>query len=239
MDASKKSSPTSTFSQTHTSTAHDLGGDLLRGIVEQDHVVGVPANGARDVHRDLVKEQKQRRELVGHVFGGVEMPRIDEVVDTGVAGGVGEVELIRADGHGFETNAEHLRFAAIDHAIERLGEDLVERILQALAQSVAIAWHVLQAVGNPDAAYHLIIERFADLLRDATACLAVVDSEAARLRVGRGERQLVVHLGVAEDGGVEVDPVAALARPIDPRFEVRVRDLVAIDPGVFRREDGI
>lgn len=97
-------------------------------------MIGIPADRARDVHGDLVEEEQQRGELVGDVFGGVEVTRVDKVVHAGMSGGIGEIEFVRANGHGFEPDAEHLRFAGIDHSVIVLFEDLVERILQARAQ---------------------------------------------------------------------------------------------------------
>ena len=125
------------------------------------------------------------------------------------------------------------------HASITLFEDLVERIFQACAQPITVAWYILQAIRDPDIAEHFIIERFTDLLRYLTARLHVVDPELACFRIGGRERKLVVHLGMTEDGGVEIDAISVLFGPFDPGFEVGVRDLVAIDPGVFVGEDGI
>ena len=202
-------------------------------------MIGVPANRARNVHGDLVEEEQQRGELVGYVFGGVEVARVDKVVNARMGGSIGEIEFVRANGHGFESDTEHLRFARIDHPVVFLFEDLVERIFQTRAQPITVARYILQAIRDPDIAEHFVIERFADLLRYLTARLHVVDPESARLRIGGRERKFVVHLGMTEDGGVEIDAIAVLFGPLDPRFEVGIRDLVAIDPGVFVGEDGI
>ena len=167
------------------------------------------------------------------------MTQIQQIVHAGVRGGVGQVELVGAHGHRLQTDAEHLRLAGVDDAVVLLGVNLVERIAQALAQAIAVSGHVLQAVGDPDVAERLVIERLADLLGDLAAGLAVADPEVARRLIGRGQRQLVVHHGMAKDSGIEIDAVTVRARPRDPRLEVLVLQDVAVDPGVLVGEDGV
>ena len=49
-------------------------GHLLHRVVEQHHMVGVPADGARHVQRHLVEEQQKRAQLIGYVLGREEVP---------------------------------------------------------------------------------------------------------------------------------------------------------------------
>lgn len=109
-----------TFSQAPWDVG-DFHGHFLGGVVEEHHVVGVPTHRARHVHRHLVEEQQQRRELVGHVLGGMEVAQIQQIVHAGVRGGVGQVELVGAHGHRLQTDAEHLRLAGVDDAVVLLG----------------------------------------------------------------------------------------------------------------------
>ena len=67
----------------------------------------------------------------------------------------------------------------------------------------------------------------------------MADPELAGLLVRRAHRKAVVHAGMREERGVEVDAKALLARPLDPGTKVLVGELVAVVPGVSCREDSV
>src|SRR5690554_7374440 len=53
--------------------AHDFAGNETHLIVEGDHVVGVPPNGATDVQEHIVDKLQARGNLIAHRFGQVKV----------------------------------------------------------------------------------------------------------------------------------------------------------------------
>ena len=111
-----------------------LVGDGLGFVVEDDDVVGVPANTPADVEEDLIDPAEDGGELVGDGFGGVEVSGV-ETEQGVVLDGVAEVELVGPDDVAFGAEAEEFAFDGVKvvGGVEGFGEDRVERLLQALA----------------------------------------------------------------------------------------------------------
>ena len=197
-------------------------------------------HGAGNVQRHVREEQQQARELVGDVFHGIEVAGVDQRDDVAtLLRRIGHIEFLVARGEALDADAEDLLLDRVDdmRALERI--NLVQGILQALAHAVAVGRVIFQAVGNPEVVQHHVVELFADALRDFAARDAMANPEITHVFLGRGNREALFHHGVAEQRGVEVDAVAMLFGPSDPRLEMLIFDLVAIDPGVLVGENGI
>jgi hypothetical protein len=93
--------------------AHNLLADLLRFIVKQHHMVGVPADGAGDVEGNLREEGQQGRNLVADHFGGMVVAVIHQRNALfPVEGGVAQGKLGAAHGVCLHPDAEHLALDA-------------------------------------------------------------------------------------------------------------------------------
>ena len=156
------------------------------------------------------------------------MAIVQQVVDARMGAGVADVELGGADGVGLHANAEDLALHAVDDAGELLLEDLVQALFQAQARGEAVGGHVLVAVRDPDVAQNVVVELPGDVGGDAAALDAVAHPERAHVFLRGGEGEIVLHHGMAEEGGVEVDAQTVFTGELDPRIEVMGLDLVAV-----------
>ena len=138
---------------------------------------------------------------------------------------------MRADGVALAADAEELALDRVEvqRRADRLLEDGVERLGQALARADAIDRRVLHAVGNPQVRDAGLAERLAHGGADAPAGDAVIDPERPDGLVSVRERDVVGRLRVREVRRVEVEADAECLRPVDPAGEVLGSDLVAID----------
>ncbi len=166
---------------------------------------------------DLLVKEKERGDLIGNDLGGM----IVTVVHKGGnarLGGVGEAELGRADGVIFKSDTKHLGLEGyVDLGlVVGDGKDLVKRFLEAGARAETVGGDLLVSVGNPDVhnAGHAGLSR--EILGDLKAGLTVLYPELSRFLVGRGEGEIVLYLGVGEEGGVKVDTHIALFSELDP-----------------------
>ena len=214
--------------------AEQIGKDqLLRhlhdAVIEQDHVVRVPAHRAADVQQKLVHRQRHRGQLVGDVLGRVEMAHV-EAQERAVPDRVAEVELVAAHGHRLDPDAEELRFDRVEHVrlVERRSDHLVERGFQPPARRHPVDGDILRAVRHPDVVDRRAAQRLADPGGDLAAAFAVLDPELADALVGVGEREVVVGLGMGKEGRVEIEPDPLRPGPVDPGREMAVFDLVAV-----------
>ena len=84
---------------------------------------------------------------------------------------VAEIELVRADDVALRADAKQLRFDRVEIVprVELLGEDLIERLPQPLARSLAVDRRVLLAVRNPDVGDARRTERLAHRRADPAA----------------------------------------------------------------------
>ena len=225
MLASKKSRPMS-HAVEHPA-AHQLAGDGLRLVVEDDHVVAVPADGAAHVQEHPVDEGQHRRQLVGDDLGGVEVAGVEAEHDL-PAHRVGQVELVRAGGVALGADPEELALHGVAVVLARHGpgEGLVERLQQALPRPEAVVGQVLGAVRDPEVEHRRRPQGAAEGGGHLAAGLHVADPEGAHAGVGVGEGPSLRER-VREAGGVEVEPDLLGPRPLHPAGEVLRAELVA------------
>ena len=129
----------------------DFAGDVAEVVVEGDDVVGVPADAAGDVEEDFGEVDEDGGDFVGDGFGGVVVAGV-EAEEFVVFEGVAEVELVGADGVGFEADAEEFSFdgVEVECRVDGFGEELVEGLFESEARGEAVGGGVFVAVGDPD-----------------------------------------------------------------------------------------
>ena len=115
--------------------ANDLAGNRLSFIIQQYHVIAVPAHWTADVQQEARYIQHGGGDFVGNYFCRMEVTRIQ--TQRGLAaGGVTHVELVRAHGIAFRTDAKQLAFDGIDmvRRVEFLADHFVQCVQQTLAR---------------------------------------------------------------------------------------------------------
>ena len=97
-----------------------------------------------------------------------------------------KAELGRADGVGFDSDAEDLGFKRHGDEIAVIAgtENAVERFGKAAARSLTVGGGVLVAVGYPDVHEALFAGLAGEIFRDAQAGYSVADPEFAHVVVG-------------------------------------------------------
>ena len=210
--------------------ANELFGDRAHLIVPCDDVVGVPANAAADVEKDLVDEHRRGGNLVADTFGRVEMAGV-EGQEKIILDGVAHAEFMAADSVAFDADTEELRFDTVANIFLRIfdGEDLVVGFRQALARGETIDGRVLHAVGSPVVDDAGRTELFAEIVRDLATTLVVFDPEIADFLAGMRKSQSVGGLRMREEGRIEIEPDLLSLRPVDPTLEMLGANLVAVD----------
>lgn len=199
--------------------ADDLLAELLRFVIEQHHMVAVPAHWAGDVQGDLREEGQQRRDFVADHLGGVIVAVVHQGdAFAGIHGGVAQGELCTAHGVALHADAEHLALhAGLDLGkVKWLRENFVDGFLITHARPEAVSGNVLEAVARPDVHGTDLPQLLRQILRDAHAGPAVLDPEAAGFLVGGAERQRIT-LRVGEERRVEVRAEAVLFAEVHPR----------------------
>src|SRR5690606_30620687 len=191
----------------------------------------VPTHAAADVQEQRGGELEHRGNLVGQRLGRVKVAGVEAVGDVALLQRVAQVELVRADRVGLGADAEELGLDGVEVVlgVELFGEDLVERVLEALARTGAVEGRVLGRVRYPNIGDGAGAEFFAEMRADAATGLAVANPERAdlfvrmRKRAVRGERMR--ETGRIKIHAVQTDRLA----PVHPRGEVARLDGVALD----------
>ena len=144
---------------------------------------------------------------------------------------VAKVKLTRPHRAALAADPEELGLDRVEVVLdrERFLEDRVERIGQPLAGREPVGRSVLEAVGHPDIRHAGRAEGLAHRGPDFPRSSAVFDPKLPDTAVGVRQREAVGGLGMAEAGGIEVEPHATLLGPGDPAGEVRGVDLIAVD----------
>lgn len=93
--------------------ANDFAGDGTGFIIQQHHVVVVPAHRAADVQQQARDVEHGGGDLVGDHFRRMEVAGI-EAQRRLTAGGVTHIELVGADGVAFGADAEQLALHGVD-----------------------------------------------------------------------------------------------------------------------------
>ena len=172
--------------------AHEFFHDAARRIVHQHDVVAVPADAPAHMQEDLGHELECGGNLIGEVFGGMEVPRV-QAKQLLVFHGVAHVKLVRADNIRLGADAEELAFhgVAVERRVDWLGEDGVEGGFKPLARRFAVHRRVFVAVWNPEVGHAGFAELLADVGGDFAARDAVLDPELAHPGVFVGEGEAV------------------------------------------------
>ena len=123
--------------------------DQLVGVGHD--VVAVPADAAADVQEDALHVREHGRDLVGDRLGGVEVARVEAEEDA-LPDRVAQVELVAADDERLRADPEELGLdgVEVEGGVDRLREDGVEALREALARSSPVDRRVLRPVGDPD-----------------------------------------------------------------------------------------
>ena len=209
--------------------ADDLLHHFARLVVKEHHMVAVPAHGAGDVQRQTVIEQEHGADLVGDKLGRVIVTVVHE--RRNVAGiHIVRAELRRADGVGFQTNAEDLGLDAREdlRLVIRNGQNFVHRLRVAAAGRETVCRIILIAVGDPEVDDAGLAGFLGEILCDFHAALAVRDPEFADRLIRGRESQTVLDHGVGEECRIKVDAKAARFRIRDPAGKMLRPDGVAV-----------
>ena len=217
--------------------ADDFPRDLPRFIVQQHHVVAVPADRPGHMQRDLREEGQQRRDLVRYHFRRVIMAVVhqrDAFVPVHCRVGQGEFRASR--GIGLHADPEDLALNAGFHLAEVVGfrQDFIHGLPVADPGSQAVPRDILETVAGPDV-HHA---GFPQLLRQGTADpdarLPVFNPEFPGLRVRRGQRQRIA-FRMGKERRVEIASQAAFPAEFDPLPEVLRLQFVPVRPfAVFK-----
>ena len=210
-----------------------IGGNLLHnllgGVVEDDNVVGVPADGAGDVELDFIAEGQVAGEFGTDGLGGMEVARVHADDALAGVGGVLGVELVGAGDIGFAAQTEDLGLAGVDVVLQRLCENLVQGVLQNHAGAELVHADVLAAVADPVVGDALLAQLAAKVVANLPAGDAVLNPEPAHALVGAGEGGAGVELRVRKVGGVEIQTDAPLLGVVHPLGKFGGGNLVAAD----------
>ena len=132
----------------HRTSTYNLGEEFLSGVVHDGDVVGIPTYRTTDMQHEFRNELQDSTYLVGWTFCRVVMSCVDGEDDV-VLRCVGSVEVVTADCETLQSDAEHLSFDAVFHHGLRLGEDLIERILQVMPIEEVVDALILTSVVYP------------------------------------------------------------------------------------------
>ena len=205
-------------------------------------MVAVPAHTARDVQRNLREERQHRRNFIGYDLRRVVVAVIEQrdaliFIHRRIA----QRKFRTAHRVRLHPDTEHLRFHTRLHKvkIERLRENLVERLFIQHARRHAVGGNIFQSVARPDVHDARLTELLRQILRNADTRLAVLHPEFARLRVRARERQRVA-LRVRKIRRVKIAAEPALLTELHPRRKVLRLQLISVHPtAVFFGEDRV
>ena len=136
----------------------------------------------------LRHKEQQRGDGIGDVLRGLIVTGVERVDDI-VLGAVAGIEVVRADGVSFQSDAEELGLEAVLHILKLLGEDVVEAVLEDLAVAVFLDGEVFAAVVDPDVHDTGIALCLTHGVGDAAAAPGMLNPELADLLVGIGQCQ--------------------------------------------------
>ena len=209
--------------------AHEFLPDRLQLVVQDNHVVAVPAHAPADMQENLRHEAQHGGNLVRQAFRGVIMPGIkaDEFL---MFHRVAEVELVHADRIAFRADTEELAFnrIAVVLRIEPLLEDGVERFGEPLTRSAPVGGGVFHAVGNPDVGDGRRTQRLAHCRADLTAGLTMLNPKLTDAFVLMRQRKAAGGFGMRKACGIEVQADTEGPGPCDPVAEMARLNFIAI-----------
>ena len=171
--------------------ADDLLGDLHQLVIQQHHMVAIPADAPGHMEGDPVEVAQQAGDLIADHLGGVVMAVVQQVVDPGMGGRVGDIKFAGSHRVGLQANAEHLGFHAVHHPGQLFCKDLIQAILEPEPRGHAVGGYVLVAVGHPYVAGTVGVQLPGEIGGDPAAGDAVADPEAANVLVGAAEGQAI------------------------------------------------
>lgn len=166
----------------------DFASEIEKIVVLDNHMIAVPADAAADVKEDAALLNENRGELVGDGFRRVEVSHV-EADCLVVFCRVGEIEVMRADGAAFGSDAEEFGFDCVEHecGIDGIGENFIKAFHEAAPRSQTVGGGVFESVGSPEVADGADAGAAGELRGDAAARFAVVNPESADGGVGMRE----------------------------------------------------
>jgi hypothetical protein len=179
----------------------------------------------------FLEEEQQRRYLVCHRLGGMEVAHI-KAEHNFILNSPGQIKIVRSDHEALRTQTEQL---ALDAILEVLWwvlhfVDFVKTLDQKFPVAEPSHGHVLGTVGNPEvvntrAAHFPTYPR-----RYLPAAFYMRDPEMtdALVKVTQSEAGIGHRMG--EKGGIKVESRRMFMCPIHPTGEVFVSDLSAVHP---------
>ncbi|MNE60766.1 hypothetical protein D3C80_1559360 [compost metagenome] len=131
--------------------ANDFAGDGLCFVVQQHDVIAVPAHRTAHVKQQARYIQHRGGDFVGDNFGRVEVTGV-EAQRGATAGGITEIEFVRADGVAFGTDTEQFAFNGIDmfREVKFFRNHFIQCTQQTLARCQTIHGDVFHAIRYPD-----------------------------------------------------------------------------------------
>ena len=188
--------------------------DVLKLVVENHHMVGVPADRTADVQQHFWKEEENGADLVADLLGRMKMSGVDgqhEIVLFCIV----HVELVAADGAAFHSDSEQLALHGIEQILFGIfdGENLIQRIFQAGAGAAAVNRNVLESVGNPGVHDAGRAKFASEVVADDAAGFRMMDPELADLLFRGREGESLLRHRMCKERRIEIKPDSALFRP--------------------------
>ena len=195
-------------------------------------MVAVPPDAPAHVEQHFVQHAEIGRKLVRNHLGGVEMARV-ETAHFPSRRRVKQIEFVGAHGTAFDADAEKFGLHGVPLVLFRETglEAGVERSHQPLPRRHTVGGDVLEAVRGPEVDHRGAPQRLAEGRADLPAAQAVIDPELPDPPVGMGEGKVVVQLGVAVEGGGDVQPDLFRLGPVEPAGKVLDGEGVPVHAG--------
>ena len=130
---------------------NNLTGNRLSFIIQQHHVIAVPANRTADVQQQLRHIQHGGGNLVGNHFSRVEMPGV-QAQRRLAAGGIPHVKLIGANRVALRANTKQFALNGVDmvRRIQLLADHLIQSCQQTLTRGETVNGDIFHAIRDPD-----------------------------------------------------------------------------------------
>ena len=111
-------------------------------------MIRIPTHRTRDMKHQLINERKNSRNLISRRLRWMIMTSIDSQ-NLPVLCCIGSIEVMRTNGKGFKSYAEHLTLYTVLHHRLFLLKNLVKRLFQDIAIEGMIHANILTAIVYP------------------------------------------------------------------------------------------
>ena len=179
---------------TGNTVSDDFGCDHLEFVVEQHHMIAVPADGTADMQKDLIQEKQHGTDFVADLLSRMKMPGV-QAQHQAVLHGIAQIKLMRTDRTAFHPDSKELALNGIPHQgrIPPDGINLIQRLRQTFPRRSAIHGNILESVRNPGVHDAARPESAPHFLRNSAAGLRMGDPEGPhpgiRTRQGQTARR--------------------------------------------------